>query len=420
MMQKSGLAVAALLITALPAHAAQWLNGDRTAMMTVTASPGTLLQTPSNLVDGATGSNASDGAAFTSAFFPDQSKYIKFTFTGPKIVQSVRWYQEFASSHGQWRWQGCDAQDICTNIGEPFTLGGATVQDQTSLSANGTEYQSYKLVGVGGGPVTHTIWLQEVDFLIADAPPPPPSGAPPAGAEIYLLMGQSNMSGRGLLGKLPTFLHASSVWVYTNAATWQNPAQEPVDSAAGQVDAISIDANAGASPSLAFGDRLTELRGQPIVLVPCALGGTPISWHRRDWRRTSLYGSCLARAREAAQNGTIKGVFWYQGESDAQESALAALYGHALSELIAAWRADLALPDLAWVVTVLGPAPSGGVFPYWSTVQAAISQMQGPGVGVVSASDLPAQAASSPHLTTAGYVTIGRRAADRMHSLLSE
>lgn len=236
--------------------------------------------------------------------------------------------------------------------------------------------------------------------------------------DIFVLMGQSNMSGRGLVYEVPGFWFASQVKVYNNAGAWVH-GSEPVDSAVGQIDQVSADENAGAGPGMAFGDRLAELRGTEIGLVPCAKGGSDINAWQKDWRRTTLYGSCLARTREAAQSGTIRGLLIFNGESDSNPERVE-LYPSRMARLITDFRQDLGLPNLPVVFTQIGPEPCCfDYFSSWGGMQARQAQIQGPNLKMVTAMDLPSFGPSSPHLTTAGYVALGRRYAEAMHQLLN-
>lgn len=118
----------------------------------------------------------------------------------------------------------------------------------------------------------------------------------------------------------------------------------------------------GFGPGLAFGRTLTEITGRPVGLLPCAHGGTTLAhwWH--DQKTTSdLYGAMLERVRRAG--GHVRGLLWYQGESDAARSPEeAARYGERLTEWIQAVRNDLEQPELPVLIVQLAPTvrhPSG-------------------------------------------------------------
>jgi hypothetical protein len=232
-------------------------------------------------------------------------------------------------------------------------------------------------------------------------------------ADIYLLMGQSNMSGRGDLAAMPA-VRPDDVWMYTNSGQWTH-AVEPVDDATGQVDAVSADPQAGYSPSLAFGLSLQRRTGRSIGLVPCARGGSAMEAWQPATSRDTLYGSCLARAREARRYGVIRGVVWLQGESDAMTSGLADLWPTRFATLVAALRRDLGDAALPMVFGQLGADPHDVRFPFWEAVkekQAAVALAH---TAMVKTDDLPMRV---PHYTAAGCARLGDRLAAAMAALI--
>lgn len=243
----------------------------------------------------------------------------------------------------------------------------------------------------------------------AQPPSPPP--------QIFLLMGQSNMSGRGDLAELPPDWHTPDprIRVLSNDGVLRL-ALEPIDSADNQIDAVSADRAAGVGPALAFAKAVVEYRPESsILLVPCAKGGTLIAvWAPAEGRDT-LYGSCLARAREAAEVGTIAGVLWYQGESDTDSYELASAWPGAFESLISVLRADTGKPDLPVLMVSIGDRPING--PYaarfiaWHELQAAQNALLAPGVMVVPAAALDRND-DELHLSTIGALELGQRLAD--------
>lgn len=235
--------------------------------------------------------------------------------------------------------------------------------------------------------------------------------------DIFILAGQSNMSGRGLLSELPIFSNYTKILNYSNAGKWV-AAAEPIDRSTGQVDAVSSDPEAAAGPSMAFANSLFNLRpGRSIGLVPCAKGATAMSDWARSTSRSTLYGSMLARANEAAASGAIKGLLFYQGESDTGSTALANAWEAKFLQFVSDVRSDFG-SDLKIVFTVLGPNPNDATnFPAWNTLVANQQAMTLPeGVARVSANDLPAL---GEHLTTWSYITLGERYATAMANLLA-
>ena len=244
-------------------------------------------------------------------------------------------------------------------------------------------------------------------------------GSPTEGADLYLLMGQSNMSGRGLLDELPSRYRTmdAAISVYGNDGVWR-VASEPLDVATNQIDTVSADMAAGVGPGLVFARTMSGSRpGRRIGLVPCAKGGSSITQWARSASRETLYGSCLARAREAQARGRIAGILWYQGESDADTQADADAWPGRFSNMMDTFRRDLGEPGLPLVVVGLGDRPLTGPyaqrFAAWATVQTGQFSLRMESQAYVSAAGLPRNA-DKLHLSTDGQIILGHRLAVAM------
>ena len=235
--------------------------------------------------------------------------------------------------------------------------------------------------------------------------------------EVWLLMGQSNMSGRGDLAELP----ADALRPDARILTYGNDrrldiAREPVDSATGQFDAVSADDLAGVGPGLAFArERVNRRRGRRIILVPCAKGGTSVTAWAPNQQATSLYGSCLARAREAMRFGRVAGALWYQGETDTASEALAARWSRNFTEMVVALRSNPGFDSITLLVVGLGEppvhGPYAGNYPAWERVRSAQHALAVHNLIVIPAAGLP-KMADDLHLSTPGQLSLGVRLAD--------
>lgn len=146
-------------------------TGSRQSIITVTSS-GLTWNNGSDLpvgditlmVDGVTGVN--NLYNFISSV---SGNWVLFDFGvgALELITEVKWIQSGTQSHGTHRWQGSNNGTDFFNIGNSFTLGGATTQTQTELSGNTTGYRYYRLLGVSGtwsnGP-----YLYEIEFKIGD------------------------------------------------------------------------------------------------------------------------------------------------------------------------------------------------------------------------------------------------------------
>jgi Carbohydrate esterase, sialic acid-specific acetylesterase len=238
--------------------------------------------------------------------------------------------------------------------------------------------------------------------------------------DVYLLAGQSNMSGRGSIQELTAAERTPdpAVSLYGNDGK-RRAALDPLDDATGQVDAVSADPQAGVGPGLTFARQLRKVRKRPIALVPCAKGGSAIRRWRPGGGRDTLYGSCVARAREAG--APISGILWYQGETDAEAEERAAEWKPKFAELVGQLRRDLGSNRLPVVFIQLADRPARPdrptAFPGWETVQGAQAQFRMRCTAMVSAKGL-ARKEDDLHLTTAAQRELGARMAAAMHMLL--
>lgn len=242
--------------------------------------------------------------------------------------------------------------------------------------------------------------------------------------DIWLLAGQSNMSGRGAEAELTDAERRPdpAIRVYGNDGKYR-VAVDPVDDATGQIDPVSADRTAGIGPSLFFARAMRQANGRPILLIPCAKGGSSIKQWTPGGARDTLYGSCLARIREAG--GRLRGVLWYQGETDAHAVDTAERWSPSFTTLVARLRADLAQPRLPVVAVQLADKPriedGKDKFPGWSIVQQAQAALPGAitCLATVEAKGQPL-APDDLHLTTAAQRVIGARLAKAMRGLIGK
>jgi hypothetical protein len=248
----------------------------------------------------------------------------------------------------------------------------------------------------------------------------PASAAVQAAPDIYLLAGQSNMSGRGALADLggPERIPDPAIRLYGNDGRYR-PALDPLDDAAGQVDAVSTDLQAEVGPGLFFARALRRERRRPILLIPCAKGGSSIGQWKPGSGRDTLYESCLARAKLAG--GRVAGILWYQGESDTGTAEAAARWPAAFARLVAQFRRDLGASRLPFVFVQLSPPPEragrAARYPAWAMLQAAQASLSIRCTAMATAADLETKP-DELHLTTAGQRILGARLASAMRHLL--
>jgi hypothetical protein len=126
--------------------------------------------------------------------------------------------------------------------------------------------------------------------------------APTGNKAIFLLMGQSNMTGDKNNYPDPPSPTDARLTMY-KSGKWEE-AQNPV----GQRD------YAGYSPSMAFGLEMLHLSpSTPIGLINCAEGATFMS----QWQAGQpLLVDCLAQVEATKRDGRLAGILFMQGEAD--------------------------------------------------------------------------------------------------------
>jgi len=158
---------------------------------------------------------------------------------------------------------------------------------------------------------------------------------------LYLLIGQSNMAGRGAVEESDKAPHPR-VMMFTKENAW-----------APAVDPLHFDKPiAGVGLGSTFGRVMAEADSGIIVgLIPCAVGGTPLA----RWQKgKDLYEQALVRAKAAMADGELKGILWHQGEGDSKREDDAKTYGDRLAKMVTDLRADLGVGDVPFVAGRLG------------------------------------------------------------------
>ena len=156
------------------------------------------------------------------------------------------------------------------------------------------------------------------------------------GKQSVLLIGQSNMAGRGFAEDVEpisddriTMLNQSNQWVKM---------EEP----------IHFDKSAaGIGLAASFAKGFVDTFGCELGLIPAAMGGTSIS----DWKvGGTYYNDAIARAKEAQKTSEICAILWHQGESNRSNHST---YAEKLQTILDAMIAELGL-DSDKIVIITG------------------------------------------------------------------
>ncbi|HJT78947.1 MAG TPA: sialate O-acetylesterase [Gemmataceae bacterium] len=262
-------------------------------------------------------------------------------------------------------------------------------------------------------------------------------------ADIWVLAGQSNMGGWGLL-KAPVesdpriLEFRNPQWILAEDPSHQNfvsPGWDPKgkdsvrENILRQRDHIRMPAGltpeawirqvegrgrklGGVGPGLFFAKHLLRAINRPIGLVSWSYGGGAIKrWASPDPGKTT--DTNIRQILDLV--GPIKGVLWYQGETDAMLPETAEAYGDALVGLIDSLRRDTGDPALPFVCVQIGRyalRADDKTNRAWEKVREAqrLATHRRKGVYLVSAIDLLTD--DPIHLSYEGQARLGKRIAE--------
>ncbi|HOL21126.1 MAG TPA: sialate O-acetylesterase [Candidatus Hydrogenedens sp.] len=203
--------------------------------------------------------------------------------------------------------------------------------------------------------------------------------------DLWIMAGQSNMYGVGNL--VDTEEPHPLVHLYSMAYKWRI-AKDPLHVLAESPDPVhygrlkateeerpkkiyeAYTATKGAGLGLPFALEMVRRTGRPIGLIASAHGGTSMTeWDPslRDKGGESLYGSMYKQVQ--AVGGKVRGVLWYQGESDAGKDPQP-LYKERMQKLVEAIRKDFADPQLPFYYVQIGRFVNENPDPtFWNKLQ---------------------------------------------------
>ncbi len=154
-----------------------------------------------------------------------------------------------------------------------------------------------------------------------------------------LLIGQSNMAGRGFLHETPP-IYNERISMLRNGR-WQMMT-EPI-----HFDRPVAGVGLASSFAEAWCDANKE---ETIGLIPCAEGGSSIDeWNIDD----ILFRHAISEAKYAMENSELIAILWHQGESDSSSGKYKD-YNKKLDVIIKTLRKELAADDVPFIIGGLG------------------------------------------------------------------
>lgn len=169
----------------------------------------------------------------------------------------------------------------------------------------------------------------------------------------FLMIGQSNMAGRGFQKEVPP-IDDEKIKMLRNGR-WQMMA-EPINPDR-PTSGVSLAA------TFASSWRLLHNQNDNIALIPCADGGTSLD----DWSVEGvLFQNAVAQAKAAQKISTLSGILWHQGENDSNGQKHM-VYKEKLAQIIKNLRDELDVPDIPLILGGLGDFLQDGIYgPYFN------------------------------------------------------
>lgn len=156
----------------------------------------------------------------------------------------------------------------------------------------------------------------------------------------FLLMGQSNMAGRGNIGDVEKidndlcFMYRMMHWIKM---------EEPIN-----FDSFLDDEFAsGIGLSASFADTYAKTYGTSVGLIPCAKGGAKLAWWMPG---TPLFEQAVLFAKTAMRETELKGILWHQGESDCRLPEDFDAYSERFVTIMTEFRKSIGRPNLPVVI----------------------------------------------------------------------
>jgi len=249
-----------------------------------------------------------------------------------------------------------------------------------------------------------------------------PDAAKPV--KVFLLAGQSNMSGRGAVGGVAT-LRPDLDAPQTDVVHWHNRNNPSITNSGWETLATGQGASSSEiGPELSLGRALAEAYPDyQVALLKYSEGATNLDaeWDPKDAATTAyMYNGLLESMGNAlgmlAADGLsfeVAGLFWMQGERDSRFADMAGRYEANLVDLIAAVRAQTGQADLPFVIGRVADDLHPGDYPELGNVRAAQAAVAASD-DLVALVDTDAFGMNSDdlHFSTAGQLALGEAFAE--------
>lgn len=218
---------------------------------------------------------------------------------------------------------------------------------------------------------------------------------------VFILAGQSNMAGRGLVEPQDTIPDSRIFTINKNGDVII--AKEPLH--------FYEPSLTGLDCGLSFAKALISQIPDSIsaLLIPCAVGGSSVSQWLGDvtYRDVKLLTNFREKAETGMRYGQIKGILWHQGESDTNPVDIH-LYKSRITQLFGEFRKKTGNDQLPVLIGELGSYSENNELWQGINVQIRAYVSSDPYSRIIKTSDLK-EKGDRIHLNSEGQRTMGER-----------
>lgn len=259
----------------------------------------------------------------------------------------------------------------------------------------------------------------------------------PIKADIWVLAGQSNMAGNG---RTPDTTTSPRIWMLNLDNHWmiaRNPLHRVYQASAfayekdmyellpksqrnwkrfrqkyERLRKLSEKKPIGrVGPGLYFAEDIIRNTDRSVGLIPCALGGSTINqWDpsKKSLGDSSLYGAMMNRISSVGEK--IKGLVWYQGESEAMLRQTKD-YEKKFLRLIDSFRKDVGNPNLPVIYVQIGKfnIRDSAMSRSWEKIREIQREVLSKRKNVYMVTGIDQPLDDCIHLSTKGQKTLGKR-----------
>lgn len=229
---------------------------------------------------------------------------------------------------------------------------------------------------------------------------------------VFIMGGQSNMAGRAFVEPQDTISDPRIISI--NKENSLIYAKEPLHYYQPKLTGLDC--------GMSFAHELiTQLNENTIVLLlPCAVGGSSINYWLNDsiFNGVHLKSNFIEKVELAKKYGTLKGILWHQGESDAFEDKIP-VYENNLKELFTFFRKYTENDSLPIIMGELGTYPTKETMKNnWNSINEIIHQVADAdkNCSLIPTSDLTPRP-DYIHFDSQSQRILGKRYADKFISI---